>query len=108
MELSKYQELASKTAVFPKDIGLAYCVLGLNGEAGEVAEKLKKIFRDNNGIIDNKNKDEIAKECGDVLWYLSQICEILELNLDNVAQMNIDKLNSRMQRNKLQGSGDNR
>lgn len=111
MNLTEYQFKASETAVYPgrKTFqGLIYCVLGLNGEAGEVAEKIKKIIRDNKSFIDPIRKQEIIKELGDVLWYVSQCCEELGVSLEEVGLMNIAKLSSRKERNKINGSGDNR
>lgn len=112
MDLNSYQWHASETAVYPSRkegiAGLSYCVLGLNGEAGEVAEKLKKIIRDNYGEISKEHKEAIKKELGDVLWYVSQCAEELGLKLDDVGVSNIDKLYSRKERGKIQGNGDNR
>jgi len=73
-----------------------------------VAEKIKKVLRDNNGVVSGEEKEEIKKELGDVLWYLAQISTELNLSLDEVAKFNIEKLASREKRNKLHGSGDNR
>ncbi|MBL7156407.1 MAG: nucleoside triphosphate pyrophosphohydrolase family protein [Candidatus Pacebacteria bacterium] len=109
MDFKEYQKYSRKTAIYPdKDNNFVYPVLGLVGEAGEVAEKIKKILRDNKGIIDEQNREEIKKELGDVLWYLAQIAAELNLSLDEIAQANIEKLESRRERNKLHGSGDNR
>lgn len=111
MNLTEYQFKASETAVYPgrKTFqGLVYCVLGLNGETGEVAEKIKKIIRDEDGIMTDKKKQDIVKELGDVLWYVSQCCEELDISLEEVGLMNIAKLSSRKERNKINGSGDNR
>ena len=97
------------TALYPKITeSFVYPTLGLCGEAGEVAEKIKKIFRDDQGIVSKEKKREIAKELGDVLWYLSQIASEFELSFDEVAQLNIKKLKSRLKRGRLNGSGDNR
>ena len=85
-----------------------YPVLGLCGESGEIAEKIKKVIRDEGGIISEQKKEEIKKELGDVLWYISQIGVELGLSLDAVAKGNIEKLQSRLERNKISGSGDNR
>ena len=82
--------------------------MGLVGEAGEVAEKVKKILRDNGGLIDEGRKKELSKELGDVLWYLAQVATELNLSLDDIACLNIEKLNSRKERDRLGGSGDNR
>lgn len=108
MDFEEYQKKSRKTALYPKEHGFVYPTLGLNGEAGEVAEKVKKVLRDKNGIMDEKTKQEIKKELGDVLWYLSQVATELELDLDEIAFENIKKLYSRMERGKLTGSGDNR
>ena len=109
MTFEEYQKLSRKTAIYPdKDNNFVYPTLGLTGEAGEVAEKIKKVLRDNNGVIDDLRRQEIKKELGDVLWYLSQITTELDLSLDDVAVFNIEKLNSRQERNKISGEGDNR
>ena len=78
------------------------------GEAGEVAEKIKKVLRDKGGVMDVATKAEIAKELGDVLWYVAQLATELGLNLNDVAGANMAKLLSRMERDQLHGSGDNR
>ena len=88
--------------------GLIEKVLGLPGEAGEAADKFKKIIRDKGGVISLIEREEIVKELGDVLWYIAMIAEYLEIPLSEVAKMNIDKLESRYKRNKIHGHGDNR
>lgn len=109
MDFKEYQEKSRKTAIYPK-IGenYVYPALGLGDEAGEVLGKIKKIFRDKSGILDNEAREEIKKELGDVLWYLTQLSTELELSLDEIAEANIEKLYSRLERGVLQGSGDNR
>ena len=109
MKMNEYQKLARGTAMYP-NIGsnFVYPVLGLSGESGEVAEKFKKIIRDNNGIVTEEKKDEIAKELGDVMWYIANICCELNLDMEYVANKNIEKLYSRKERGVLHGSGDNR
>ncbi len=109
MDFKEYQEKSRKTAIYPK-IGenYVYPALGLGDEAGEVLGKIKKIFRDKNGILDNETREEIKKELGDVLWYLTQLSTELEISLDDIAQANIEKLYSRLERGTLQGNGDNR
>ena len=95
MDFRDYQKLSRKTAIYPqKGKNFIYPTLGLAGEAGEVAEKIKKVLRDNQGIIDQPRKEEIAKELGDVLWYLAQIATELGLSLEEVAKDNL-KLSSR-------------
>ena len=109
MTFEEYQKLSRETAIYP-DIGKNYIypTLGLAGESGEVAEKVKKILRDNEGIVDEEKKKEITKELGDVLWYLAQIASEIGVPLEEVASLNIEKLRSRFDRNKIKGSGDNR
>ena len=113
MDFKEYQEKSRVTAKYPEaGDTFQYPILGLVGEAGEIADKLKKHIRDD-GInkpseLSDEQKHEIGKELGDVLWYISQLTTELGLSLDEVAQMNIDKLYSRMERDKLGGSGDNR
>lgn len=87
---------------------IAYPTLGLVNEAGEVAGKVKKIFRDRNGIISDADRLALKKELGDVLWYLTQICTELGLSLEEVAEANIEKLFSRLERGTIQGDGDER
>jgi NTP pyrophosphatase (non-canonical NTP hydrolase) len=109
MELKEYQEKSRVTAKYP-DAGnnYIYPTLGLSGEAGEVAEKIKKVIRDKGGEINDETRSEIKKELGDVLWYVSQLATELGLSLDDVAESNIQKLYDRMERGVLQGNGDNR
>lgn len=109
MTFREYQLKAKETAKFPdKDLVFVYTALGLAGEAGEVAEKIKKIWRDKNKQINDTDRTEIKKEMGDVLWYMSQLAEDLGIDFDDVAQTNIDKTQSRLARNLINGFGDNR
>lgn len=108
MNLNDYQAEAVKTAIYPEYIGLAYTALGLAGEAGEVADKIKKVYRDSEGTVSNEKRLEIAKELGDVLWYLANLASELNTDLSFIAESNLDKLNSRKDRGVLGGSGDNR
>jgi NTP pyrophosphatase (non-canonical NTP hydrolase) len=109
MEFNQYQEEARKSAIYPnKGNNFIYPTLGLAGEAGEVAEKVKKIIRDGDGIVSEEKKAELAKELGDVLWYISNLAEELGLKLEDVARGNIEKLRSRLERGKVHGNGDNR
>lgn len=109
MNFNEYQKQSRKTAIYPyKGKNFIYPTLGLVGESGEVAEKIKKILRDKNGIIEKEDREEIKKELGDVLWYLAQISTELKIKLDDVAKTNLEKLFSRLKRGKIKGSGDNR
>jgi NTP pyrophosphatase (non-canonical NTP hydrolase) len=108
-DFDTYQKQCKKTAVYPK-IGknFVYPVFGLLGESGEVAEKIKKIFRDDKGKLSEEKRQEIAKELGDVMWYIAQLSTELGLKLSDVVKINLEKLASRSSRGKLHGSGDNR
>lgn len=108
-DFDKYQEECGKTAVYPK-VGekFVYPLLGLQGETGEVSEKIKKVFRDEGGKITPEKREEIKKELGDVLWYLAQLSKELGIKFSEVASGNLEKLASRKVRGKLHGSGDNR
>lgn len=109
MDFEEYQKLSRRTALYPnKDNNFVYPTLGLSGEAGEVAEKIKKVLRDKNGVVDEATKADLAKELGDVLWYMAQIATELGLSLDQIAKLNIEKLADRQKRDRLGGSGDER
>ena len=108
MNLKNYQGIIAETAVFPKEIGLLYCGLGLCGEAGEVAEKVKKLYRDSDGVITEEFKQALAKEMGDVIWYLTAMAEIIGISMEEILQINYDKLMARKATSTLHGSGDDR
>jgi NTP pyrophosphatase (non-canonical NTP hydrolase) len=109
MLLSDYQSRSRVTAVYPAaGDNLLYPTLGLCGEAGEVAEKIKKMVRDDDGILSDARRDALSKELGDVLWYLAQLATEARLDLDAIAEENLAKLLSRRDRNVLSGSGDDR
>lgn len=99
----EYQNKAVSFAVYPATHKVLYPTLGLCGEAGEVAEKVKKQVRD--GVF---QRHEVAKELGDVLWYLTNIASDIGYNLNEIANLNIEKLTSRQERDAIKGSGDNR
>ncbi len=108
MNFNDYQEAARQTAAYPKEIGLAYVALGLAGEAGEVANKVKKIYRDKGGELDASTAAVLVRELGDVLWYCAMLATELSLSLESVASQNIWKLASRRERGVIQGDGDDR
>ena len=111
MNLNEYQQKAISTAIYPSRgslLGMIYCTLKLNGEAGEVAEKIGKILRDNNGKMSDEKRIELIKELGDVLWYIANLADELSVSLDDVANINLEKLAQRKANNTLHGSGDNR
>lgn len=115
MELNDYQETIKKFDVFSADrnsdeVDIAFLdkVLGLAGESGEVADKVKKILRDDAGKLTADSRVSLAKELGDVLWYLATCVRYLDFPLEDIAQGNIEKLESRLSRGKIAGSGDER
>ena len=108
MSLNEYQQKALKTAVYSIDDSIIYPAFGLVSEAGEVAGKIKKTLRDFNGVFNANQKHKIADELGDVLWYVAVLADDLGYSLEQIADMNLAKLKSRQERDKLQGSGDNR
>ncbi len=109
MDFTTYQTKSRRTAKYPA-IGhpVIYPTLGLANEAGEVAGKVKKVFRDKGGVIGEAEREALKGELGDVLWYLAQVCTELGLPLDEVAEANIEKLYSRLERGVIGGDGDNR
>ena len=106
MTLNQYQYGALETAVYPEDKRIIYPTLGLVGESGEVAEKVKKVYRDNKSEFTTERKEAIALEIGDVLWYCATLSNDLGYSLEEVAQMNLDKLHSRKERGRIAGDGD--
>lgn len=109
MKLSEYQSASRATAIYP-DAGsnLTYPALGLCGEAGECAEKVKKAMRDDGGVLTGERREALAGELGDVLWYVAQLPTEAGLELEDVAAANLEKLRSRAERRVLSGSGDAR
>ncbi|MCA9343017.1 nucleoside triphosphate pyrophosphohydrolase family protein [Candidatus Saccharibacteria bacterium] len=109
MTLNEYQKKALRTAASKeKHNEFFHLVLGLVGETGEIAEKVKKLVRDQNSDISKLDKKDIEKELGDVLWYVATLADFLDIKLEDIGARNIDKLASRQKRGKLAGSGDNR
>ena len=126
MEISEYQQLTEDTAVYPKEIGLFYTMLGFIGETGELAEKIKKVIRDDIDWDIHSNLDaqsvthliiqeihnhpdyDIEDELGDIFYYFMRVCEELECDSGAIAERNIEKLHDRMERDVIHGSGDYR
>ena len=109
MTFEEYQKRSRESAIYPdQGSNIVYPTLGLAGETGEVAEKVKKAIRDEGGTMSDARRAELEKELGDVLWYLSQLATELGLSLGRVAEGNIEKLASRKDRDQIHGSGDNR
>ena len=108
MKLEEYQAKALETSVFPKEVSLVYPALGLCGEVGEVAEKVKKIYRDEGGVVSAEKRESLKYELGDVLWYMAVLANDLDISLNDVAIANLEKLKSRLERGVIHGDGDNR
>jgi NTP pyrophosphatase (non-canonical NTP hydrolase) len=108
VEFSEYQRRSRRTAEYPREAWLTYPALGLAGEAGEVAEHVKKTIRDDGGVVSEERRAALAKELGDVLWYVAQLASELGLDLEQIAHANLEKLLSRQRRGMLSGSGDDR
>ena len=109
MRLSDYQRDSRRTATYPgAGANLVYPTLGLAGAAGEVAETVKKLLRDDDGVLGDERRAALAGELGDVLWYVAQVATEAGLELEAIAEANLQKLLSRAQRGVLSGSGDER
>ena len=111
LSFSHYQKQAATTALYPRgpeNTIAPYPALGLAGEAGEVAEQVKKAIRDDQGLLTDQRRAALKKELGDVLWYVAALCSELDLDMADVAQTNLDKLASRKERGVLHGEGDDR
>ena len=106
MNFNEYQKIARSTAVYPEEYKVVYPALGLCGEAGEVADKIKKTVRGDTPL--DEVTGSIAMELGDVLWYVAVLADDLGVELEDVAKWNVDKLQRRMKSNKIKGDGDNR
>ncbi len=110
MDFNQYQKIALTTNTNnSRDTNdLMHRVLGLVGEAGEFAEKVKKVFRDNDGEFTEEHIAQITQEMGDVLWYLAVMADYFDVPLQDIADHNVTRLKDRKKRNQLHGSGDNR
>ena len=113
MNFNEYQRECRKTDVGTSaqdclSPGWLYYILGIAGETGELVEKIKKLFRDKNGVIDYEFKAMVTKEVGDVQWYMARLCDQFDIDFDSVAVTNVKKLASRKARNKIHGEGDDR
>lgn len=109
-----YQEAATSTAIFPKEVAFSYLPMKLTGEAGEINEKIGKVWR-KQGLNtpqwimeDSEFREELAKELGDVLWYIAVLADTIGYTLSDIARINRDKLFDRKERGVLHGNGDNR
>jgi NTP pyrophosphatase (non-canonical NTP hydrolase) len=106
MDLSEYQAKAAATALYPKQFKVVYPMIGMCNEAGEALGKLKKVMRGDKDM--DGQRDALLDELGDVLWYIAAVATDLDADLSDIARVNLDKLESRLQRGVLQGDGDKR
>ena len=107
-DLDMYQKVALTTAIYPREQAIIYPTLGLTGEAGEVANKVKKIIRDGSDKNDDSLVSEIKSEIGDCLWYIAVLANDFNIKLSDIASANLEKLEKRKQKGTIHGSGDNR
>jgi len=107
-DLDMYQKVALTTAIYPREQAIIYPTLGLTGEAGEVANKVKKIIRDGSDSKDEKLVSEIKAEIGDCLWYIAVLANDFDIKLSDIASTNIEKLANRQKNGTIHGSGDTR
>lgn len=116
LDFNEYQKKAHETADYPSGtigedrhaVDYIYPAFGLSEEAGEVAGKFAKAVRDNQGVLDGERRLQIEKELGDVLWFVAELCTVLNIDMGSVAQTNLDKLASRKARGVIHGNGDDR
>ena len=108
LNFGSYSKKAAEMSIQGYENKLFVYIMGLSGEAGEVSEKFKKLYRDAGGNMTDTFKEEVRKELGDVLWYVNALGAELGFSLEEIAQGNLDKISSRRARNVQQGSGDNR
>ena len=107
-DLDMYQKVALTTAIYPREQAIIYPTLGLTGEAGEVANKVKKIIRDGSDSKDEKLVSEIKAEIGDCLWYIAVLANDFNIKLSDIASTNLIKLENRKEKGTIRGSGDQR
>jgi NTP pyrophosphatase (non-canonical NTP hydrolase) len=107
-DLDMYQKVAKTTAIYPREQAIIYPTLGLTGEAGEVANKVKKIIRDGSDSKDERLVSEIKSEIGDCLWYIAVLASDFDIKLSDIASTNLEKLEKRKEKGTIHGSGDNR
>ena len=106
MDFNSYQRIAKTTAIYPATHKILYPALGLAGEAGEVANKVKKLVRDGTSSLPKEWKEQIGSEIGDVLWYCAVLADDLGISLGKIASENETKLQGRKKRGMISGSGD--
>lgn len=106
--IQEYNEFVRKTKFYPQHRKIEYPILGICGEAGEAAEKVKKTIRDNNEVFDEERKAAILKELGDVLWYVVATAQDMDYTFADIINANMKKVTKRIETNTQHGEGDNR
>ena len=108
MRAEDYQLWTDKTALYPRDAGIVYTTIGLANEAGECLGVVKKMMRDDNNVLTEEKRTKLIAEVGDVCWYLARVCTELGISMEDVFDLNVAKLEDRLSRSVIKGSGDNR
>ena len=108
LTFTNYQVKAAATAIYPDNMKVLYPAMGLPSEVGEFLNKLKKVYRDNGGVITEDTRSWLEDEMGDVMWYIAQLCNDLDISMEFAAMQNLSKLSDRQERDVLTGNGDNR
>lgn len=108
MQANEYQKWTDRTALYPKDAGVIYTVIGMANEAGEALGVVKKMMRDDGNVLTEEKRKKLIDETSDVVWYIARVCTELGITMEELFKINHDKLEDRLARNVIQGSGDNR
>ncbi|MEK6881492.1 MAG: nucleoside triphosphate pyrophosphohydrolase family protein [Nanoarchaeota archaeon] len=106
MTFNEFQDFTATTAIYPKNKGLEYTILGLAGECGEICNKFKKVIRDDGGILSILKREDLIDELGDAQYYCASIARELGISLEEVVKQNVEKLTRRKENNTIKGSGD--
>ena len=106
--IQNYQVWSRRTAIYPADVAVQYTALGLAGEVGEICNEIKKVYRDDDGVVTAERRADLVDEFGDVFWYLARVTDELNIDMQDVLERNIAKLEDRLARDVLSGSGGNR
>ena len=106
--IQDYQVWSRQTAIYPAGVAVQYTALGLAGEVGEICNEIKKVYRDDDGVVTAERRADLVDEFGDVLWYLARVTDELNIDMQDVLERNIAKLEDRLARDVLSGSGGNR
>tara|TARA_R110000744_G_scaffold139937_2_gene251092 strand:- start:249 stop:578 length:330 start_codon:yes stop_codon:yes gene_type:complete len=106
--IQNYQVWSRRTAIYPAGVAVQYTALGLAGEVGEICNEIKKVYRDDDGVVTAKRRADLVDEFGDVFWYLARVTDELNIDMQDVLERNIAKLEDRLARDVLSGSGGNR